>query len=136
MNRVVSSTLVLLLLTTTVLPLVTTANEPPLANAGLDQHVVRGSTVLLDATGSHDPDGTIQRYDWSIETPDGRTTAPNCPNCSRTRFRPRAIGRYTVSVTVTDEKGAKRRDTLYVTVSPGADPEVDVSGPRTPRVGE
>jgi hypothetical protein len=136
MNRVVSSTLVLLLLTTTVLPSVTTANEPPLADAGLDQHVARGSTVLLDATGSHDPDGNIERYDWSIETPDGRTISPNCPRCPQTRFRPNAIGTYTVSVTVTDEDGAKSRDVLYITVSPGADPNVDVSGPGTPRVGE
>ncbi|WP_231183599.1 PKD domain-containing protein [Haladaptatus sp. DYF46] len=136
MNRVVSSTLVLLLLATSVLPSVTTANEPPLADAGLDQHVSRGSTVLLDATGSHDPDGTIERYDWSIETRGGRTITPNCPNCSRTRFRPNAVGTYIVSVTVTDDDGAKRRDTLYVTVSPGAGPEVDVSGPETPRVGE
>ncbi|MFH5798522.1 PKD domain-containing protein [Haladaptatus sp. CMAA 1911] len=136
MNRVVSSTLVLLLLATSVLPPVTTANEPPLADAGLDQHVSRGSTVLLDATGSHDPDGTIERYDWSIETRGGRTITPNCPNCSRTRFRPNAVGTYIVSVTVTDEDGAKSQDTLYVTVSPGANPEVDVSGPETPRVGE
>ena len=39
-------------------------------------------------------------------------------------------------MTVIDEDGAERRDTLYVIVSPGADPEVDVSGPETPRVEE
>ncbi|WP_254663512.1 hypothetical protein [Haladaptatus sp. W1] len=39
-------------------------------------------------------------------------------------------------MTVTDEDGAKSRDSLYVTVSPGEPPTVDVSGSRTPRVGQ
>ncbi|EFW92925.1 hypothetical protein ZOD2009_08644 [Haladaptatus paucihalophilus DX253] len=136
MNRVVSSTIVLLLLTTTFLPSVTTANEPPLADAGLDQHVARGSTVLLDATGSHDPDGYVEGYEWTIETPGNRTIEPNCPSCPQTRFRPNTVGTYTVSVTVTDEDGTKSRDSLYITVSPGESPTVDVSGSRTPFVGQ
>ncbi|MGA9403367.1 PKD domain-containing protein, partial [Haladaptatus sp.] len=105
MYRVVSSISVLLLLTTVFFPTIAAANEPPLADAGLDQHVARGSTVLLDASGSHDPDGRIERYEWSIRTPDGRTITPNCRTCPQTRFHPNEVGRYAVSLTVTDEDG-------------------------------
>jgi hypothetical protein len=42
------------------------ANEPPLADAGLDQTVDRGATVLLDGTGSRDPDGEIVSYQWTV----------------------------------------------------------------------
>ncbi|WP_227355008.1 PKD domain-containing protein [Haladaptatus salinisoli] len=136
MSRITSSALVLLLLTTSLIPAITAANEPPLADAGLDQNVTRGATVLLDATGSHDPDGNVDRYEWSITGPDGRPLTPDCTTCPRTQFRPPTVGTYTVSLTVTDEFGATARDTLYVTVTPGEKPTVSVSGPRRPRVGE
>ena len=136
MHRVVSSISVLLLLTTVFFPTIAAANEPPLADAGLDQHVARGSTALLDASGSHDPDGRIERYEWSIRTPDGRTITPNCRTCPQTRFHPNEVGQYAVSLSVTDEDGTSSHDTLYVTVSPGDGPSVDVSGPQNPHVGE
>lgn len=43
------------------LPVAVTAggNEPPLAEAGLDQTATRGAPIYLDATGSHDPDGEL-----------------------------------------------------------------------------
>ena len=47
---------------------------PPLADAGLDQDVEQGTTVLLDGTGSRDPDGRIDAYRWRIETPAGAAT--------------------------------------------------------------
>ncbi|WP_049970957.1 PKD domain-containing protein [Haladaptatus cibarius] len=135
MNRAVSGVLILLL-TTSLVPPTTTANESPLADAGLDQSVTRGATVLLNAQGSYDPDGEIERYEWSITMPDGTTRTPDCETCPRTRFRPNSVGTYTVSLTATDEDGASSRDTLYVSVSPGEKPEVSVSGPQQPRVGE
>src|SRR6056297_159200 len=98
----------------------TPSNEAPLADAGLDQDVRRGATVLLDATGSRDPDGRIERYEWSIQTPSGDAITPDCDDCARTRFTPTETGRYRVTITVTDDDGATRSDTLYVDVSPGA----------------
>ncbi len=136
MNRVVSAVFALLLFATVFLLPITAANQPPLADAGLDQHVARGSTVLLDATGSHDPDGHIEEYDWSIRTPNGRTITPNCRTCSRTQFHPNEVGRYAVSLTITDENGATSHDKLFVTVSPGEGPSAGVSGPRNPHVGD
>ncbi|MFC5365820.1 PKD domain-containing protein [Salinirubrum litoreum] len=103
-------------------------------DAGLDQTVERGATVFLDGTGSRDPDGTISAYDWTI-----RDTATNATVTTRSgeipSFVPPDLGRYAVTLTVTDDDGASRSDTLYVTVEPGDGPNVSVSGPDAPQVG-
>jgi len=104
-------------------------NERPLADAGLDQDVDRGATVLLDGTGSRDPDGRIVEYEWSITRPGGTTTEPDCVDCPRTRFVPNATGQFAVTLTVTDDEGATATDTLYVDVSPGKPPTVELTGP-------
>ena len=72
---------------------VAAADAGPLADAGLDQEVESGTTVHLDATGSSHPDGSIDDYEWSIETPDGRQRRPACPTCARTEFTPTDPGR-------------------------------------------
>jgi len=105
------------------------ANEPPLAEAGLDQTVPTNSTVFLDATGSSDPDGSIAGYEWRIEGPNGNVVRAACPTCARTRFVARQAGQYDVTVTVTDDDGAQRSDTLYVTAAVPDGPEVTLSGP-------
>jgi hypothetical protein len=102
--------------------------EPPLADAGLDQQVPQNATVLLDAAGSRDPDGTIQSYRWTIRTPDGRTVRPADPGAARTAFVARQRGRYEVTVTVWDDDGHLAADTLYVDVGPSSEP----SGPDVP----
>jgi len=40
-------------------------NVAPTANAGVDQTVDEGVTVILDSAGSSDPDGTVDSYQWS-----------------------------------------------------------------------
>lgn len=101
---------------------VVAGNQSPLADAGLDQRVERGETVLVDAMGSDDPDGSIGRYAWRIEAPDGTAVPPRCSDCAWTRFTPTQIGTYTVTLTVTDDDGASRTDHLYVTVRPASRP--------------
>lgn len=93
---------------------------PPLADAGLDQEVEQGTTVLLDGTGSRDPDGRIDTYRWRIETPAGATTTPRDPTSGRTSFVADEPGRYAVTLRVTDDEGETATDTLYVTVEGGA----------------
>ena len=96
---------------------VAAANSGPLADAGLDQEVESGTTVHLDATGSSHPDGSIDDYEWSIETPDGRQRRPACRDCARTEFTPTDPGRYDVTVTVADADGRADSDTLFVSPS-------------------
>ena len=92
----------------------------PLAEAGLDQEVRSGETVRLDATGSYDPDGRVAAYEWRVRAPDGRTTSPHDPRSARTSFRPTAVGRYEVTLTVTDGEGRTGTDAMYVVVEPGS----------------
>jgi len=104
-------------------------NQPPLADAGLDQSVERETSVQLDANGSRDPDGTIEDTEWSIETPDGTTRTPDCQTCVQTTFSPADTGQYNVTVTVTDDDGASRSDTLHVDVVAAGGPSVSMSAP-------
>ena len=111
---------------------VAAADAGPLADAGLDQEVGTNTTVQLDGTGSSHPDGTIDGYEWSIETPAGARTTPACVDCGRTSFRPTEFGRYNVTVVVTDSEGRSSTDTLYVYVRDLA-PTVRPSGGRCRR---
>ncbi|MFU1780020.1 PKD domain-containing protein [Haloarcula japonica] len=110
-------------------------NQPPLADAGLDQSVERAMTVQLDANGSRDPDGTIEDVEWSIETPDGTTRTPDCPTCVQTTFSPAETGQYNVTIAITDDDGASRSDTLHVDVVAAGGPSVSVSAPPAVPVG-
>ena len=40
-------------------------NQPPIANAGIDQNVGIGAVVTLDGSASSDTDGTIASYTWT-----------------------------------------------------------------------
>jgi len=114
-----------------------TSDEPPLADAGLDQTVPPGTTVYLDGGGSVAPDGEIVSYEWEIEQPDGSTIDPcDADNCVRPSFLPTAIGQYNVTLTVTDDEGRTAEDTLYVTVTDSDPPSATLTGPDTLSVGE
>lgn len=125
------SVLMVCLLTTSlcVSPVPLTGNEPPHVDAGLDQTVYAGSTVLLDGSGTTDPDGTISSYTWEIRDPEDDRVEPACRSCERTRFRANETGTYTVTLTATDDDGASANDTLYVTVTPDDGPSVTLTGP-------
>lgn len=106
-------------------------NTAPFAEAGLDQTVPPNTTVYLDANGSSDPDGDIAAVEWTVRTPGGDTRHPDCVDCRRTHFTASTVGRYTVTLTVTDDDGASSSDQLYVTVATDTGPEVAVAGPST-----
>ena len=93
--------------------------DAPLAEAGLDQEVRLGETVWLDATGSYDPDGRVVDFEWRVRTPGGSTVSPLEPRAARTSFPATAVGRYEVSLTVTDADGNAGTDTMYVLVEGG-----------------
>jgi len=94
-------------------------NKPPIADAGVDQYVDEGETVILNATKSSDPDNNIFTYEWKqifgsnviLSDPDAITTAflaPNiCPDGAILTFR----------LTVTDSAGLKDQDTCMISIS-------------------
>ena len=88
---------------------ITEVNDPPVADAGLDQTASVGDAVTFDGSGSSD-DGTTHSYAWDFG--DDSTGTGESPTHTYT-----AVGTYTVTLTVTDEGGLTGTDTLIVTVT-------------------
>lgn len=134
----VLSTIVAVLLVTSLVPpaAVGTADDGPLADAGLDQQVTQGSTVYLDGGGSYAPDGEIVSYEWTIQTPGDETIEPEEPTAVTTTFEASELGRYEVTLRVTDDEGRSNEDTLYVDVEPGTGPSIALDGPESTIPGE
>lgn len=132
--RLLRLTLVLVLITAGLPPTaLADQNEPPLADAGLDQEVDEGSVVYLDGGGTADPDGEIAHYAWTIHTPRGGTTSPADPDAELTKFVADQAGRYRVELTVEDDDGNTRSDTLYVDVNgDSSQPSAPPSSPSPP----
>jgi PKD repeat protein len=88
------------------------ANKPPVACVKPASKTVNtGEWVCFDACCSKDPDGSIVSYEWAFG--DGSTgTGKNVKH----RFTQPGV--YTVTLTVTDDKGAKATATSTITVSP------------------
>ena len=129
MRRLHSLVVLLGLLAALAIPVSAAGNAPPTAAAGLDQTVTSGTTVYLDGGNSRDPDGRIQTVEWSIRDPNGATVAPSCRNCLQPTFTPNVTGRWSVTVTVTDDDGATATDTLYVTVEEARGPTLTLDAP-------
>jgi len=105
---------------------VTAPNQPPVASFTFSPaNPNPGDTVTFDASASYDPDGTIVSYSWNFG--DGKTAS----GVTVTHVYS-AAGRYTVTLTVTDNQGATAtaRRTIQVgpvTTLPGM-PTIDKPG--------
>jgi hypothetical protein len=106
-------------------------NQPPTANAGADQLVLTGAAVSLNGSGS-DSDGSIATLAWT-QTGGTAVTLTGAATGTPTFTAPAAAATLEFSLTVTDNLGAARSDTVSVTVNgapvanAGADQSVTVS---------
>ena len=94
-------------------------NEPPVANAGVDQSVAQDLDVVLSAAGSIDPDNGIKSYAWEqTEGPDVTLSSPNAVNPSfpATVIVPDEGATLTFQVTVTDNGDLQDTDTVDILV--------------------
>ena len=66
--------------------------------------------VTFDASGSYDPDGVIDLYEWTFG--DGAISTLDSPNHTYD-----TVGTYTATLTVTDDFGASRTASVTVTVT-------------------
>jgi len=94
-------------------------NLPPTADAGVDQTVVEGDTVVLDGSDSNDADGTIASYYW--EQTAGNAVSLTNSTTAQPTFASPDVGRHgeslTFELTVTDNRGLQGTDEVVVTVS-------------------
>lgn len=95
--------------TTPMEPLVTpTGNKAPIANAGEDKSVVVKEYITITGSGS-DVDGAIVSYQWTKDS-------SILSNQSSFIYSPTTEGIVTLTLTVTDNSGAKSSDIMFVDV--------------------
>jgi len=95
---------------------VTPVNNPPTADAGVDQTATALTTVSLDGSGSSDPDGDSLEYDWSfISRPTNSTATLAGATTSTPSFPADRVGTYQIKLTVSDGL-LESVDTVTVTV--------------------
>jgi hypothetical protein len=89
-------------------------NKPPVADAGDDQVITLPiDSVLLDGSASHDPDGSIARFQWSkVSGPSAFPVA----NIAKPLLKNLSAGTYVFELMVTDNQGLSGRDTVMIIV--------------------
>lgn len=91
-----------------------TTNRPPMANAGVDRTVQVGADVMLDGSGSSDPDGDVLTYRWTqISGPRVTLLGAMAVN---PMFIPREAGVYVFALVVSDGQVESEADEVTVTV--------------------
>ncbi len=94
-------------------------NNAPLAKAGEDITAINGAEVVLNGTGSSDPDGDLINYRWALATkPAGSMAQLGGSQTPRPFFTPDVSGSYVLSLVTSD--GALSSAMAFVTVTAGA----------------
>jgi probable HAF family extracellular repeat protein len=84
-------------------------NGPPVAAAGPDQNVTCQTEVTFDGSGSSDPDGDALSYQWSY--------AGNVFSTNAVAVALFDLGKYPITLTVTDPCGQSSQDEVIVQVT-------------------
>jgi hypothetical protein len=95
-------------------------NDPPTANAGVDQAVLEKTTVTLDGSNSFDPDDGIASYQWKQVA--GQSVTFSDPTDDQPTFEAPGFddsGDKTLvfELVVTDNGGLQSSDSTTVSVS-------------------
>jgi len=101
--------------TVTVNPDPTPANQSPVAVAGTNQ-TTSATGVALDGSASYDPDGTITKYNWQQTSGAGGVTI-NGAGTATPSISGLTTGVYTFMLTVTDNAGATGSSSVTITVT-------------------
>ena len=95
-------------------------NDLPTAEANGPYECQQGDVIILSSSGSNDPDGTIDSFDWG----NGLTGPSPSYSCD-------TIGTFQITLIVTDNDGATASDTAQIEVSeiPNVAPIAEANGP-------
>ena len=92
------------------------ANQPPVADAGLDQTITLPVNIVTLSGSGSDADGTISSYNWTkISGPSGYTIVN--PATAATDVTGLVQGVYQFQLQVTDNNGATATDVISITVN-------------------
>ncbi len=100
-------------------------NQAPVANADGPYFGIEGESIIFDGSASYDSDGTLMSLEWDFG--DGEKGAGASPSHAYLQD-----GLYTVTLTVTDNRGTPDTDSTTATIG-DIDPVAEFSG--APRSG-
>ncbi|MDH3715842.1 MAG: PKD domain-containing protein [Gammaproteobacteria bacterium] len=104
-------------------------NSPPIADAGDPQSVAPGDNVVLDGSGSSDPDGDLITYAWTLTSIPGNSAAMLVnANTVNPNFVADVSGTYVVQLIVNDSLEDSVPDTVTIMAGANAPPLAD-AGP-------
>ena len=96
-------------------------NNPPVANAGPDQpDAITGNIVVLDGSGSSDPDFDALTYAWTLTRPTGSGAVLSDTTAVSPTFTADVDGSYVVQLIVNDGTVDSAPDTVAITATAAA----------------
>jgi len=115
---------------------VSTTNTKPVANAGPNQTVNIGSTVVLNGSGSSDVDGNPLTYAWTLTSkPTGSSAVLSGANTVSPTFVADRRGSYTVQLIVNDGTVDSNASTVTITVQGNTAPVANAGPNQTVNIG-
>jgi hypothetical protein len=94
------------------------SNQPPIADGGGDHMVNTGTPVMLDGSGSSDPENATLTYSWTlIKQPDGSSASLSSVDTQSTQLTPERDGDYLVQLVVNDGVVDSAPDVVRVSAS-------------------
>ena len=117
--------------------LLTTANVPPVANAGDDQRIAPGAKITLDGSRSTDVNGDALTYRWAlISRPTGSSAALDDPTSVKPAFTTDVAASYVAQLVVDDGFGHARPATVVIATEDAAAPIANAGRDLLARAGD
>ncbi|MBL3601376.1 MAG: outer membrane beta-barrel protein [gamma proteobacterium endosymbiont of Lamellibrachia anaximandri] len=116
-------------------------NQVPVADAGPDLSVLIGEALILNGSGSHDPDRDLIRYRWTLaQTPAGSALVQDDIGNAATpepSFTPDLAGLYELALVVTDGDLESNPDPIRISAyDADLPPQADAGPDRNALVGD
>ncbi len=93
-------------------------NQPPTVDIAVSSSTVDvGTQVVLDGSGSSDPDGGTLSYSWSLNTPSGSQASLSDASVVQPTFTPDVAGDYTATLEVSDGDATRSASTTITAES-------------------